>query len=134
MSTNHILETVVEKLTTELNNRCTEYGFEKRIKSKLPSLKLSVKTLIGNVFVAESKHSGKGYASIHLNRNWYNANHRYKTKHSYIYRKSFQKTPIRAPKPRAASLNSTETDYASYTTVPETGSVTPSSGDNSSKR
>ena len=83
MSTNHILETVVEKLTTELNNHCTEYGFKKRVKSKLPNLKLSVKTLIGNVLVAESKHSGKGYASIHLNKNWYGDSTRYKTKHSY---------------------------------------------------
>jgi hypothetical protein len=83
MSTNHILETVVEKLTTELNNHCTEYGFKKRVKSKLPNLKLSVKTLIGNVLIAESKHSGKGYASIHLNKNWYSNSTRNKTKHSY---------------------------------------------------
>jgi hypothetical protein len=83
MSTNHILETVVEQLTTELNNRCTDYGFKKQVKSKLPDLKLSVKTLIGNVLVAESKHSGKGYASIHLNKNWYSNSTRYKTKHSY---------------------------------------------------
>ena len=83
MSTNHILETVVEKLTTELNNRCTEYGFEERVKSKLPNLKLSVKILIGNVLVAESKHSGKGYSSIHLDKNWYSDSTRYKTKHSY---------------------------------------------------
>ena len=62
MSTKHALETVIEQLTTELNNRCTEYGFEKRVKSKLASLKLSVvKTLIGNVLVAESKYSGQGW-------------------------------------------------------------------------
>jgi len=83
MSTNYALENVIEQLTTELNNRCTEYGFEKRVKSKLSSLKLSVKTLIGNVLVAESKYSGKGYASIHLNKNWYSDTTRYKTKHSY---------------------------------------------------
>jgi len=83
MSKNHVLETVVEQLTTELNNRCIEYGFEKRVKSKLPNLKLAVKTLIGNVLVAESKHSGKGYASIHLDKNWYSDSTRYKTKHSY---------------------------------------------------
>ena len=83
MSKNHVLETVIEQLTTELNNRCTEYGFEKRVKSKLPNLKLAVKTLIGNVLVAESKHSGKGYASIHLDKNWYSDSTRYKTKHSY---------------------------------------------------
>ena len=83
MSTNHILGTVVEQLTTELNNRFTEYGFKKRVKSKFPNLKLSVKTLIGNVLVAESKHSGKGYASIHLDKNWYSDSTRYKTKHSY---------------------------------------------------
>ena len=83
MSTKHILKTVLEQLTTELNNRCTEYGFEKRIKSKLPYLKLSIKNLIGNVIVAEGKHSGKGYASIHLNKNWYSNSTRYKTRHSY---------------------------------------------------
>lgn len=83
MSKNHVLETVVEQLTTELNNRCIEYGFEKRVKSKLPNLKLAVKTLIGNVLVAESKHSGKGYASIHLDKNWYSDSTRYETKHSY---------------------------------------------------
>jgi hypothetical protein len=83
MSTNHILGTVVEQLTTELNNRFTEYGFKKRVKSKFPNLKLSVKTLIGNVLVAESKHSGKGYASIHLDKNWYSDSTRYKTKYSY---------------------------------------------------
>ena len=83
MSKNHILETVVEKLTTELNNRCTEYGFKRQVKSKLPNLKLAVKTLIGHVLVAESKHSGRGYASIHLDKNWYSDSTRYKTKHSY---------------------------------------------------
>ena len=83
MSKNHIIETVIEKLTTELNDHCTEYGFEKRVKSKLPNLKLSVKALIGNVLVAESKYSGKGYASIHLDKNWYSDSTRYKTKHSY---------------------------------------------------
>ena len=83
MSTNHIIETVVEKLTTGLNDHCTDYGFEKRVKSKLPSLKLAVKALIGNVLVAESKYSGKGYASIHLDKNWYSDSTRYKTKHSY---------------------------------------------------
>ena len=83
MSTNHIFETVVEQLATELNNRCTEYGFKKQVKSKLPNLKLSVKTLIGHVLVAESKQSGKGYASIHLDKNWYSDSTRYKTKHSY---------------------------------------------------
>ena len=41
MSINHILGTVVEQLTTELNNRFTEYGFKKRVKSKFPNLKLS---------------------------------------------------------------------------------------------
>jgi len=83
MSKNHILETVVEQLTTELNNRCNDYGFKKQVKSKLPDLKLSVKTLIGNALVAESKHSGKGYASIRLNKNWYSDSNRYKTKYSY---------------------------------------------------
>ena len=83
MSKNHILEAVVEKLTTELSNRCTEYGFKKRVKSKLPNLKLSVKTLVGHVLVAENKYTGKGYASIHLNKNWYLDSTRYKTRHSY---------------------------------------------------
>ena len=83
MSKNHVLEPVVEQLTTELNNRCTEYGFEKRAKSKFPNLKLAVKTLIGNVLVAASMHTGKEYASIHLNKNWYSDSTRYKTKHSY---------------------------------------------------
>jgi len=83
MSTNHIIETVVEKLTTELNNHCTEYGFEKRVKSKRPNLKLSVKTLIGNVLISENKVSGQGYASIHLSPNWYSDSTRYRTKHSY---------------------------------------------------
>lgn len=60
----------------------TKYGFKRQVKSKLPNLQLSIKTLIGHVLAAESKQSGKGYASIHLDKNWYGYSSRYKTKHS----------------------------------------------------
>ncbi len=82
MSQKHILETIVDRLVTELNTYFTEVG-KKQVKSKLPNLKLSVKTLIGNVLISENKVSGQGYASIHLSPNWYSDSTRYKTKHSY---------------------------------------------------
>jgi hypothetical protein len=82
MSQKHILETIVDRLVTELNTYFTQVG-KKQVKSKLPNLKLSVKTLIGNVLISENKVSGQGYASIHLSPNWYSDSTRYKTKHSY---------------------------------------------------
>ena len=82
MSQKHILETIVDRLVTELNTYFTQVG-KKQVKSKLPNLKLSVKTLIGNVLISENKVSGQGYASIHLSPNWYSKTTRYKTKHSY---------------------------------------------------
>ena len=82
MSQKHILETVVDRLVTELNTYFTQVG-KKQVKSKLPNLKLSVKTLIGNVLISENKVSGQGYASIHLSSNWYRDSTRYKTQHSY---------------------------------------------------
>ena len=82
MRQKHILETIVDRLVTELNTYVTEVG-KKQVKSKLPNLKLSVKTLIGNVLISENKVSGQGYASIHLSPNWYSDSTRYKTKHFY---------------------------------------------------
>jgi len=82
MSQKHILEIIVDRLVTELNTHFTQVG-KKQVKSKLPNLKLSVKTLIGNVLISENKASGQGYASIHLSPNWYSDSTRYKTKHSY---------------------------------------------------
>ena len=54
MRQKHILETIVDRLVTELNTYFTEVG-KKQVKSKLPNLKLSVKTLIGNVLISEKK-------------------------------------------------------------------------------
>jgi uncharacterized protein (DUF2461 family) len=82
MSQKHILETIVDRLVTELNTYFTQVG-KKQVKSKLPNLKLSVKTLIGYVLISENIVSGQGYASIHLSPNWYSNSTRYKTKHSY---------------------------------------------------
>ena len=82
MSQKHILETIVDRLVTELNAYFTQVG-KRRVKSKLPNLKLSVKTLIGHVLISENKLSGQGYTSIHLSPNWYSDSTRYKTKHSY---------------------------------------------------
>ena len=78
MSKNHVFKTVVDQLSIELNNRCTEYGFKKKVTLKLSNLKQSVEALIGPVLVAENKHPGRGYASIHLNKNWYSNSTRYK--------------------------------------------------------
>ena len=82
MSQKHILETIVDRLVIELNTYFTQVG-KKQVKSKLPNLKLSVKTLIGNVLISENKVSGQGYASIHLSPNWYSDSTRYETKHTY---------------------------------------------------
>ena len=82
MSQKHILETIVDRLVTELNTYFTQVG-KKQVKSKLPNLKLSVKTLIGNALISENKVSGQGFASIHLSPNWYSNSTRYKTKHTY---------------------------------------------------
>ena len=82
MSQKHILETIVDRLVIELNTYFTQVG-KKQVKSKLSNLKLSVKTLIGNVLISENKVSGQGYASIHLSPNWYSDSTRYRTKHSY---------------------------------------------------
>lgn len=82
MRQKHILETIVNKLVTELNAYFTQIG-KKQVRSKLPNLKLSVKTLIGNVLISENKVSGQGYASIHLSSNWYSDSTRYRTQHSY---------------------------------------------------
>ena len=82
MSQKHILETIVDRLVTELNTYFTQVG-KKQVKSKLPNLKQSVKTLIGNVLISENKVSEQGYASIHLSPNWYSDSTRYKTKLSY---------------------------------------------------
>ena len=79
MSQKHILETIVDRLVIELNTYFTQVG-KKQVKSKLPNLKLSVKTLIGNVLISENKVSGQGYASIHLSPNWYSDSTRYETK------------------------------------------------------
>lgn len=83
MSKNHVFETVVDQLSIELNNRCTEYGFKKKVTLKLSNLKQSVEALIGPVLIAENKHPGRGYASIHLNKNWYSNSTRYKKNSSY---------------------------------------------------
>ena len=82
MSQRHILETIVDRLVNELNTYFAKVG-KRQVKSKLPNLKLSVKTLIGNVLISENKVCGQGYASIHLSPNWYSDSTRYKTKHSY---------------------------------------------------
>ena len=82
MSQKHILETIVDKLVIELNTYFTQVG-KKQVKSKLPNLKLSVKTLIGNGLISDNKVRGQGYASIHLSPNWYSNTTRYRKQFSY---------------------------------------------------